>query len=115
MESAFSSTREAMRRRLKAAQTESEVVGLVRDYLAEWMPDELARVPAGSRPGKIRDAEDVADCAFALTRARMDNAESDPLAVEMESFFAQACTRLSELEGQSTRARGRPESESETA
>ena len=115
MESAFSSTRAAILRRLRSTRSEAEVVELVRDFLAEWVPEELGRIPHACRPGKIRDAEDVADCAFSLTRTRMDRTEAEPLLAEMESFFAQACTRLSELEGTQARTGGRSRSESESA
>ena len=115
MESAFSSTRAAILRRLRVATSEAEVVAVVRDYVAEWRPEELARVPRVCRPAKIRDGEDIADCAFALTQARMAQPETHPLALEMESFFAQACARISELEGGFARVDGRTDSESESA
>ena len=114
MESAFSSTRAAVVRRLRAAASEDEVVRLVREFIAEWRPEELSRIPHACRPAKIRDAEDVADCAFALTRSRMDASEADALLVEMETFFAMACGRLSALEG-AGRGKGRSDSESESA
>lgn len=115
MESAFSSTRSRIVRRLRAAASETEVVRVVRDFLAEWRPEELARVPRVCRPGKIRDGEDIADCAFALTKARMQDPEAGPLMIEMESFFAQACTRISEIEGTPSGLGGRADSESESA
>jgi len=115
MESAFSSTRAAIARRLRIATSEAEVIGLVRDFLAEWRPEELALVPRVCRPGKMRDGEDIADCAFALTQARMAEAESHPLVLEMENFFAHACTRISELEGTFRGMGGRSDSESESA
>jgi hypothetical protein len=115
MESAFSSTRAAIARRLRTATSEAEVIGLVRDFLAEWRPEELAHVPRVCRPGKMRDGEDIADCAYALTQARMAKAESHPLVLEMENFFAHACTRISELEGISALVRGRSDSESDAA
>ena len=115
MHSAFSSTREVLARKLRAAGSEEEVVRLVREFIAEWRPEELAEVPALCRPSKIRDGEDIADCAFRLTRARMDATEANPLLVEMESFFAMACTRISELEGITGRGKNRSNSESESA
>lgn len=115
MESGFASTRAAIFRHLREARSELAVVRLTRDYLAEWRPEELACVPEACRPAKIRDGEDIADCAFRLTRARMDAADPDPLFVEMETFFAMACGRISQLEGAVTRGRGRDEGESESA
>ena len=117
MESAFSSTRAVIARKIRSAPTEEALVRLAREFIAEWRPEELSRIPDVCRPSKIRDAEDIADCAYSLTRARMDAdaSEANQLLVEMESFFAQACARLSELEGTARRGRGRDDSESESA
>ena len=115
MESAYSSTRKVLALKLRSAPSEEEVVRLVREFIAEWRPEDLARVPDACRPAKIRDGEDIADCAFSLTRSRMDEAESNPLLAEMESFMAQACVRISELEGTTSRGKGRGTSESESA
>jgi hypothetical protein len=115
MESGFSSTRAVYLRKLRSAPSEEEVVRLVREFIAEWRPEELAQVPDACRPPKIRDGEDIADCAFNLTRSRMEGDASNPLLAEMETFFAQACVRLSELEGTASRGRGRDDSESESA
>lgn len=80
------------------------MVELVRMYLSDWRPEELAEIPAHCRPGKVRDAEDVGDCAFELTKARIAASGPQALLVEMETFFAQACGKLSELEARSTRS-----------
>jgi hypothetical protein len=102
--------------KLLHANSEEEVVDLVRSYLAGWRPEELAEIPAGCRPGKVRDAEDVGDLAYELTRARIAASGPQPLLKEMEVFFAQACSRLSELEAaQSRQSRARsPSSSSST-
>jgi hypothetical protein len=115
MESGFSSTRAVYARKLRSAPTEEEVVRLVREFIAEWRPEELAQVPEVCRPSKIRDGEDIADCAYNLTRSRMEASETSSLLAEMESFFAMACSRISELEGTSSGRRGRSDSESESA
>lgn len=85
--------------------SEEEVVELVRVYLGGWRPEELAEIPSCCRPGKIRDAEDVGDCAYELTKARIAANGPQTLLVEMETFFAQACSRLSELEARHSRQR----------
>ena len=102
--------------KLLHANTEEEVVDLVRTFLAGWRPEELSEIPAGCRPGKIRDAEDVGDLAYELTRARIAASGPQQLLKEMEVFFAQACSRLSELEAAHSRqARARsPSSSSST-
>ena len=102
--------------KLLHANSEEEVVDLVRSFLAGWRPEELAEIPPGCRPGKIRDAEDVGDLAYELTRARIGASGPQQLLKEMEVFFAQACSRLSELEAAHSRqARTRsPSSSSST-
>ena len=96
--------------------SEDEVVELVRMYLSDWRPEELAEIPAHCRPGKVRDAEDVGDCAFELTKARIAASGPQALLVEMETFFAQACSKLSDLEArQSRRARAESISSSSKA
>jgi len=103
--------------KLLHADSEEEVVDLVRSYLAGWRPEDLSEIPAGCRPGKIRDAEDVGDLAYELTRARIAASGPQPLLKEMEVFFAQACSRISELEAaQSRQSRTRsPSSSSSTS
>lgn len=91
---------------LREVTNDEDVVRLARDYLAQWSPDELAFIPRDSRPGHIRDAEDIADTAMALTRARISSFEPETALTEMEGFFAQACVRLSQLEA-ATRRRER--------
>lgn len=99
--------------KLLHATTEEQVVDLVRTFLAGWRPEELAEIPAGCRPGKVRDAEDVGDLAYELTRARIAANGPQPLLKEMEVFFAQACARLSEIEATHSRqARSRSSSSS---
>ena len=94
--------------------SEDEVVELVRVYLGSWRPEELAEIPAQCRPGKVRDAEDVGDCAYELTKARIAANGPQALLVEMETFFAQACTKLSELEARHSR-RSRSDSSSSSS
>ena len=52
---------------IEGAETEHDVVLAVREYLAMWGPEELARVPVACRPGKITDAEDIADLAYRVS------------------------------------------------
>lgn len=86
--------------RLSATTSEQEVVALVLDYLSTWTPEELAQLPRNCRPAKrLRDAEDIADCAIELTNARIACQDPNPLLLEMEAFFAHACARLSSLDG----------------
>ena len=107
--------RHARLENLPHVTSEDEVVELVRIYLGSWHPGELAEIPATCRPGKVRDAEDIGDFAYELTKARIAAGGPQPLLVEMETFFAQACSKLSELEArQSRRARDDTSSSSST-
>jgi len=103
---------QAMRRpyliSLAAASTEEAVVDIARRYLGQWQPAELAAIPASCRPRGVGDAEELADSAFALTRARIDSSNPQPLLEEMEAFFAMACRRVSELEAIPQRLAGKP-------
>ena len=93
--------RQAYTELLRTTTSERAVVQLARAYLAEWSPNELAAIPAVCRPGKIVDAEDIADVAYALTRARIESKGPQALLEQMEGFFARCCARLSELEAPS--------------
>ncbi len=84
--------------RLSTAAKEHEVIELVERFLMQWSPQELAAIPRDCRPGRIGDQEELADAAYELTKARIARCGGDPLLVEMETFFAHACARLSELE-----------------
>jgi hypothetical protein len=87
--------------RLISARTEAEIVAIVRDYLVDWHPRELAELPPACRPGKIRDGEDLNDLAFALTQCRIANRteQFDRRRLgELEAFMAKACSRLAEIE-----------------
>src|SRR5947207_490175 len=41
------------------ARDAGEVVDIARDYLATWTPGELARLPRGCRPGRMRAPSDI--------------------------------------------------------
>jgi hypothetical protein len=83
---------------LEATASEQAVVNLASSYLAAWPPAELAAIPPDCRPGAVRDSEDLADIAYALTRARIESSAVNSRLDEMELFFAQACGRVSEME-----------------
>jgi len=93
---------------LSAATTEQAVVDIASRYLSQWHPHELAEIPASCRPRGVSDAEEMADAALALTKARIDSSGAQPLLEEMEAFFAMACKRISELEAVPQRLAGKP-------
>lgn len=87
--------------RFSSAASEFDVVELVRDYLGDWLPEELGRLPINCRPGKLRDADDLNDLALNLTRASIAfDVEPERLRTieEMDAFVSEACYRLAAIE-----------------
>jgi hypothetical protein len=84
--------------RLESALEEREVVGVVRDFVAQVTPPELRRLPDECRPGKFFDANDVTSFAFELARHH-DHPDPDIAALihKMTAFFSEASIRLSQL------------------
>jgi hypothetical protein len=92
--------KERWREELAAAATESDVVNVVRDYVALLTHDEVSTIPGGSRPGLIRTGEEIAGWAVNLVRTQLAQiAESEGVQVmrDMSEFFAAAAARLTEL------------------
>jgi hypothetical protein len=86
--------------KLSLATSEEEVVRIARDYVGEWFPDELAELPEHCRPGKLRDGEDINELAFKLTHLRFTpgfEPSEEGTVPAMESFFAQACSRIAHV------------------
>jgi len=84
--------------KLDLADSEDEVVGVVRDYVATLDPGEVALLPAALRPGKMLVANDVA--SYALDLVRYDCDETHGVAVlvhRLAAFFSHASIRLSEI------------------
>ena len=92
---------------LGSAVSEQAIVTLAVRYLQAWQPSELAAIPPACRRGAPHDVEELADMAYVLTRARIDSSRPNPLLDEMETFFARACARVSELEPNPMRIPGR--------
>ena len=87
---------------IESSVTEHDVVLAVREYLAQWSPEELARLPAGTRPGKITDGEDITDLAYRLSRAHLDftGSPADIRQLErMMSFMGHAGAQVSRICG----------------
>ena len=58
--------------RLDDAETEREVVEIVRESLAQLTAEDLTLLPAECRPGRIRDHHDIAEYALRLGRRRLE-------------------------------------------
>jgi hypothetical protein len=88
---------------LDAAKTPFEVVNITRDYLATWTPDELARLPAPCRPGRIRDEQDIEQLHVRLVEeyglSRL-NDEALSALQRMTSFVVRASVRIAQLQGE---------------
>ena len=98
------------RRHLARAPTEHEIVNLTREYVATWSPEEISRLPADCRPGRIVDGEDISQWAYDLARAhtslRYDD-EQDALLMRMLAFMSEASVRLAEVKAlEAAAARG---------
>lgn len=84
--------------RLASASTESEVVDLARDFVAQFSPYEIMTLPQHCRPGKLHDSNNVTEYAFAVVRHRCDDGEGVTYAVhKLADFFSQAAVRLSQI------------------
>ena len=93
--------------RLRAASSQHDLLALVRDYLSEWRPEELAPFPIECRPGKLVDSQDLSDFALDLTRAYVAvnlSAQQQRAIEEMDAFVGQACQRMAELERRAQQA-----------
>jgi len=85
--------------KLRTMSSQSDVVEMVREYVSEWLPEEIGRLPADCRPGKLRDGEDLNTLAFNLTQACVSfDLDSRDLAFveEMDAFVGNACRRIAE-------------------
>ena len=85
---------------IHSAATEEELVGITRDYLACWSPEEISRLPAECRPGRVRDGDDIAQWAFELTSRHLSRsvpAEDHALLLKMMLFVNEAAERLARL------------------
>ena len=91
---------EDWRNLILSSSHETEVLELVRDHLARWSPEEIARLPVECRPPRIRDAEDISRWAFDLASthcAQGSQGSDNPMLERMLEFVTQAAIRLSEL------------------
>lgn len=84
------------------AKSVAEVVSIARDFLATWTPQELARLPAHCRPGKIRDESNIAELHGRLAEEyRTTRASGDELTTLqlITSFMVRTSVRIAELGG----------------
>ena len=85
---------------LDSAKTPFEVVGVARDFLATWTPEELGRIPESCRPGKLRDETDIESLHGCLVEDYRRSRATGPALKslqELTSFVVRASIRLAEL------------------
>ena len=86
------------RESLDLAESEHDVVAIVREFIASFEPQEIQRLPQHCRPGKFFDADDVTSFAFELVRYECDRDEQTrDLVHRIAAFFAYASSRLQHL------------------
>jgi hypothetical protein len=98
-----SAPQEDWRNLIRAASQEEEVIELVRDHIALWSPEEIARLPEDCRPPRIRDAEDISRWAFELATshcAQKVHSDDEVLLDRLLEFVTHAAVRLSELKAE---------------
>lgn len=84
--------------RLDQAANAPEVVGVVKDYLAQWTPEELARLPERCRPGRLVDEEDLSHLALQIAVAQRSGAQEVTSELErLGHFLGSAMARLSQV------------------
>ena len=96
-------------RLLESARNSLEVVAVTRDYLATWTPDEIGRLPAAVRPGRLRDENDLEQLHSRLVeeyrQTRASGAALETLQ-KLTSFMVRASIRVAELSGDAKGAGG---------
>ena len=85
---------------VRSAATEEELVSITRDYLACWSPEEIARLPAECRPGRVRDGQDIGQWAFELASRHLAGGlspEGEAMLLKFMLFATEATERLARL------------------
>jgi hypothetical protein len=84
--------------RLNSAGSEAEVVGIAKDFIAQFAPEEIHELPEACRPGKFFGADDITSYAFALIRHNCEGeARVSVLVHKLVAFFSEASMRLSKI------------------
>jgi hypothetical protein len=86
---------------LDAANSETEVMYIARDYSAMLSRAEVARLPEHCRPPMLRDADDLSSWGIELLRAKLAicaDTDAVPLILAVEGFLSAAMHRLAEIE-----------------
>ena len=88
---------------IDAATSTPQVVAIARDYLASWTPDELGRLPAPCRPGRVKDEQDIEQLHVCLVEEYGRNRlTGDALSAlqRLTSFIVRASVRIAQIRGE---------------
>jgi hypothetical protein len=88
---------EAWQARLASALDVGAVLLIAQDFLGEWTPQELHRLPAGCFPPPMTHADEVSGYALALLQLQYKSMAEGEEMETMSRFFAAAANRLSEI------------------
>ena len=91
---------------LQSCDSESELVRVLRDFLATIPPKDLAAIPAGAGVASFDSALDVAAIAVSLAREELlfsGDETSRALLNSVTTVFSAAATRLAEIQSQRLR------------
>ncbi len=84
--------------RLNEAPRVEDVVAIVKDYLAQWSPVDIARLPDPCRPGRVVDGDDITLYALILVREQFNrDPAKDASLAQMAAFFCAASRRVSRI------------------
>lgn len=84
--------------RLNNATDQGEVVGIARDFVAQFDYAQVAGLPAECRPGDFVDANDVTSYAFTLVQhCTGGDTEGAVLVEKLAAFFSHASLRLARI------------------
>ena len=83
--------------RFDGAASESDVVDVVRDYVATLTPEEFASLPAALRPHKIVDANDITTYAFDLVRQECHDEGIQHMVQRLAHILSRASIRLAQI------------------
>lgn len=84
-----------------AAKSPLEIVAITRDYLASWTPEELSRLPAPCRPGRVKDEQDINHLHVHLVEEYGRNRlTGDSLSAlqRLTGFIVRASVRIAQLQ-----------------
>jgi hypothetical protein len=92
-------------RRLAEARSSTEVLHVVKDYVASWKSTDIAALPEDCRVAVVNDVEDIAAYAVTLAQRQLSSPHSEELQ-SIVHFFTSASMRLVQLAAHSTLPRG---------